>query len=159
MLIDQLLNSLSDPKSTPPYGKQTFPTVETGSKPIRGAVTEGRTLVIRPTASTSIQAAANGKLAIQKTAKQGSQEEAFSVHQSGNKYAIRSIQTGSCLSLQGNNVTLSNCTTADWIINYIAETASYQITHAATGKHISAGSEHLQLSKTPTSFKLYSVSF
>ncbi|KAG2176876.1 hypothetical protein INT43_007530 [Umbelopsis isabellina] len=155
----EMCEGLSDPKSTPPYGKQTFPTVETGSKPVRGALTEGRTLVIRPTTSTSIQVAANGKLAIQKTSKQGSQGEAFSVHQSGDKYAIRSIGSGNCLSLQGNNVTLANCATADWTINYIAESASYQITHAASGKHLSAGSEHLQLSKKATSFKLYSVSF
>jgi phospholipase C len=43
------------PKTKPPYGKQTMPVVESGSRPIRGAVTEGRKIAITTTNGQAIR--------------------------------------------------------------------------------------------------------
>jgi hypothetical protein len=133
--------------------------VESGIKVLRGQLTEGRNLIFRPTTGTSIQVTGTGKLGIQKTSKKGSQQEAFSVHQYGEHFAIKSAHSGSCLTTNGKTITLTACNSASWDITYNGESATYQITHAATGKHLSAGSGSLQLSTKATSFKVYSVSF
>lgn len=154
--------SLTDPKSTPPYGKQTFPVVETGSLKVRGALTEGRSLVLRPTSATSLQAVATKKgntheLAVHPSKKDAS--EVFVIHQDGDQYAIRHPQTGMCLQASGNTVSFAACSTAQWKITYNPKGTTYQITHAASGKHFSAHSGKAKLSHTATPFHVYSVNY
>jgi len=154
---------LTDPKSTPPYGKQTFPVVETGSLKVRGALTEGRNLVFRPTSTTSLQAVAASKgntheLAVQSSGKK-SAAEVFVIQQDGDLYSIKHPQTGKCLQASGNTISFAACSIAQWKIAYNPKGTTYQITHAASGKHFSATAGKAKLSKTATSFHVYSVNY
>ncbi|CAO3672068.1 unnamed protein product [Umbelopsis ramanniana] len=159
----EMCNALTDPKSTPPYGKQTFPVVETGSLKVRGALTEGRNLVLRPTSNTSLQAVAASKgntheLAVQSSGKK-SAAEVFAIQQDGDQYSIIHPQTGKCLQASGSTISFAACSTAQWKIAYNPKGTTYQITHAASGKHFSATSGKAKLSKTATPFHIYSVNY
>jgi phospholipase C len=158
----EMCEKLSDPKSTPPYGHQVFPVVEKGSLQVRGALTEGRNLVFRPTKDTSLQAVGGSEgaliLAVQASGSK-SNAEVFSVQQSGEKFTIKHTGSDKCLSASGSAVFLDACASAEWNVVYNPKGATYQITHAATGKHLTAGSAKAQLSMTATSFKIYSVNY
>jgi phospholipase C len=155
--------SLKDPKSTPPYGNQTFPTVEKGSLKVRGAMTEGRYLVFRTTSGTSLQAVAGGKntheLALQSSGHK-SPSEVFVIEQYQGLYSIKHLQTGNCINASnGNTIAFAACPSPQWKISYNPNGATYQISHAASGKHFSATSGKAKLSNTATSFHVYSVSY
>ncbi|GAB5592765.1 hypothetical protein Unana1_07665 [Umbelopsis nana] len=151
----EMCEKLSDPKSTPPYGNQSLPVVEKGSKRLRGYLTEGRYLVFR-SGTQSLQS--TGKTLVVGKSTLKAPAEVFVVNQVHGSFHVVHNKTNSCINTNGQAITLGSCGTTAWNVTYSPYGATYTLHESKTGQALSASPKGLALSNTATTFQLYSVS-
>ena len=150
------------PKTTPPYGKQVYPTVESGARPIRGAVTEGRKLVF--TSGNKVVQIKNKALStasLPKKAKvtQFNKEALFHPLLTGTKgeFKMQSVADNSvCLNVWGNAVTVGECKGTSWYFEQAG--AQHHIRDVGTGAYLNIHGTKAYLSRSQKGkFKIYSA--
>ncbi|KAF7728742.1 hypothetical protein EC973_005580 [Apophysomyces ossiformis] len=166
----EMCEKLSDPKTKPPYGNQTYPTVEKGSKLIRGALTEGRALAMVSHTGSLMRISTGGeKIELQKLTKRGTSEfgrsDLFYLEPVGalQEYMIRSLANPEkCLDVWGTEPLISECKGTSWVFEYHANDAHHHVRHKGTDMYLGANDEakiHLSKEKHPSHFKIYSVTY
>ncbi|KAG2176066.1 hypothetical protein INT44_000545 [Umbelopsis vinacea] len=150
----EMCEALTDPKSSPPYGKQKMPVVEKGSKRLRGYLTEGRYLVFR-SGSNSLQSN-GGELVVGNSTLQ-SPAEVFVVNNINGSFQIMNNQTKSCINVSGQVVQLGGCGTTLWNSTYTANGATYNLYESKGGQGLTISSNSVNVTKSATSFQIYSV--
>ncbi|KAI8344048.1 phosphoesterase family-domain-containing protein [Chlamydoabsidia padenii] len=151
----EMCEKLSDPKTTPPYGKQVFPTVETGYKKLRGSNPVGRrlTFIHSNNGKSLTVSGGNGsnkknKIMARRLHKRdlnkGTIDPAahFKAVPSGNgkQYQIQSIlHPSQCIDVWGTEVLLNECKGTLWELDYHNSDAHHHLKHVGTGMYLNIG--------------------
>ncbi|OZJ02298.1 hypothetical protein BZG36_05071 [Bifiguratus adelaidae] len=151
----EMCENLPGSKVSMPYGNQSFPPTEIGAKKIRGAITLGRTLIFQ-----------SGKSAVQansSTASVGSygttnKNAFFTLEQaSSGTFYIKSVATGTCLTVSGNQVALGACSGAGWTINYVSAGSGYTL--QKRDHYLNINGRALSVSSRAQNFIISSVTY
>ncbi|CEG80117.1 hypothetical protein RMATCC62417_14498 [Rhizopus microsporus] len=160
---------ITAPKTTPPYGKQVFPTVEAGSRRIRGAVTEGRKLSFRVNGTVLRLSDDKKSLQSKKIAKSSSGKNTDEVHALDTQNLFQLVGTGThsqyklqsvhdpqlCLNVWGSTLTLGECKGTSW---YFEQTkGGHFIRDVGTDSYLSVKDKVNLSSSSQTVFEVYSV--
>ncbi|CAO3590248.1 unnamed protein product [Absidia cylindrospora] len=145
----EMCEKLTDPKSTPPYGKQVFPQVESGSKKLRGSNPEGRRLAFIHSNGKNLEVASTGrKLMTRRLHKRDLDKGVldpnthFKAVTSGNgkQYMIQSINHPSqCIDVWGTEVLLNECKGTLWELDYHSADSHHHLKHVGTGMYLNIG--------------------
>ncbi|KAI8099598.1 phosphoesterase family-domain-containing protein [Halteromyces radiatus] len=145
----EMCEKLTDPKSTPPYGNQTFPTVESGSKKLRGSNPIGRKLALIQTNGKSLQVTSTGKkLMARRLQKRDLKKNGISPSAhfkavpagNGKQYMLQSIQQPDhCVDVWGTEVQLNECKGTLWELDYHSDDAHHHIKHVGSGNYLNLG--------------------
>ncbi|CAO3620870.1 unnamed protein product [Mucor hiemalis] len=159
----EMCEGLSAPKTTPPYGKQVFPSVESGSRPIRGAVSEGRKLAFTVSGKV-IGVSADGSSLSTVTTPTSSpikfdKSNLFQLVTTSTKgqFKIQSVSSPSvCLVTSGSTLSTGGCTTTNW---YFEATSAQHLIREVTSKNAVyvSGSSFTTSASQQSTFKIYSV--
>ncbi|CAO3608844.1 unnamed protein product [Cunninghamella echinulata] len=164
-----MCEKLSDPKTSPPYGKQEFPVVEKGFKVIRGSNVIGHTLAIVSADGHSLEVSTNGKnIAGKKLNKRDDINTAplttrFIVIPSGNgkQYMIQFVShPEQCLNVWGDEVMLGECKGTLFNFDFHQNVAHHHVQHVGTSKYINVGKNkklNLVENHHDAHFTIYSV--
>ncbi|CEI90528.1 hypothetical protein RMCBS344292_04850 [Rhizopus microsporus] len=160
---------ITAPKTTPPYGKQVFPTVEAGSRRIRGAVTEGRKLSFQVNGAVLRLSDDKKSLQTKKIVKSSSGKDVDEVHALDTQNLFQLIGTGThsqyklqsvhdpqlCLNVWGSTLTLGECKGTSW---YFEQTkGGHFIRDVGTDSYLSVKDKVNLSSSSQTVFEVYSV--
>jgi phospholipase C len=158
---------------SPPYGKQVFPTVESGSRPIRGDVTEGRKLAITTstdgqvvqlngTAISTSTGTVSSKRDTSKSPIKFAKNSLFKLVVTDTKghFKIQSVATpNSCITTTvGNNngIATGDCKTTNWYFE--RNGAHHHIRESVSNLYLNINGTDLHLAQDQqTLFKVYSV--
>ncbi|ORX45100.1 phosphoesterase-domain-containing protein [Hesseltinella vesiculosa] len=164
---------LTAPKTKPPYGNQTYPQVEKGTRQVRGHILEGRTYTLTQgslnSGATVVQATSANSLVVGSITSSDTASTTwtdtsyFIVHQiqGQDQYLIESAaQPGQCLSVKAKQVALAPCQTASsFAFDYQASGAQHLIKDTGSGFYITTQRNALTLTQSPSSsWSVYSVS-
>ncbi|ORE06021.1 phosphoesterase-domain-containing protein [Rhizopus microsporus var. microsporus] len=157
-------------KTEPPYGKQVVPTVESGSRPIRGKVVLGRKLafvtedakVIHPDSAAKSLQVSNAKIVKRQDGTisfKFSQDSLFFLSETAKKDHFKVHFAGhpdKCLNLKEGSIVLGECNTS-WFFEL--HEGHHHIKHSETEHALSINAErNVVLNPTHgTHFKLHSV--
>ncbi|KAI8100189.1 phosphoesterase family-domain-containing protein [Halteromyces radiatus] len=167
----EMCEKLSDPKTTPPYGNQVYPTVEAGSKKLRGANPIGRKLAFVQTNGKALQVAGSGqKLVPRRLQKRDVKKGAIVVDPSGHfkavpggngqQYKLQSIQhPNQCVNVVGTEVQLNECKETLWELDYHNVDAHHHLKHVDSGHYLSLGQGKINLVQNhhDAHFDVYSI--
>lgn len=167
----EMCEILTDKKTTPPYGKQVVPIAESGSRPIRGAVTLGRTIAIQASTGEMISVASSGtnnkmtisakKSSLKKRAASHSlsKEAAFTLIETGTKheFKIQSVaHPSTCVNVWGNGIDLSECKGTSW--KFDSSNGNHHLIDVGTSSYLNIKNGKVQLSKKKNApFTIFSV--
>lgn len=158
------------PKTKPPYGKQVKPVVESGSRQIRGAVTEGRKIAITTADGHAVHL--NGttlstvsvpkKRSSSKSPIQFSKNSLFKLVSTSNKghFKLQSVHSpNSCINAGEAGLTTGDCTSTNW--EFEQNGAHHHIRDVKTSNYLNINSaKNVHLGKRDgqkTLYKIYSV--
>lgn len=155
---------ITSPKTTPPYGKQKYPVVESGSRAVRGAVTEGR-LIALTTSSSQVVQVSNSTLQLQALTKRDgvvkfNKNSLFSLQSIGNgAHVVKSAADPSvCINISGSSgLQFGKCSGTAWYFE--KNSNQYHLRESSTNSYLAidtTGVASLQASKK-TAFQVHSV--
>lgn len=156
---------ITAPKTSPPYGKQVYPTVEAGARLIRGAVTEGRKLAFQTADGMVLQLSTDTKkVQVQKLQKRAgkltfTKNSLFKLVKTGDdkQYKVQSVSNPSvCLNVWGSGLDLGECKGTAWYFEL--HDGHYHVRDVGTDSYLTVKSGNVSLTGGhETHYKVYSV--
>ncbi|GAN01040.1 non-hemolytic phospholipase C precursor [Mucor ambiguus] len=156
---------ITAPKTSPPYGKQVYPTVEAGARLIRGAVTEGRKLAFQTADGMVLHLSTDAKkMQVQKLQKRAgkptfAKNALFNLVKTGNdkQFKMQSVANPSiCLNVWGSGLDLGECKGTSWYFQL--HDGHYHVRDVGTDSYLSVKGGNVNLTNNhETHYKVYSV--
>ncbi|ORX57960.1 phosphoesterase-domain-containing protein, partial [Hesseltinella vesiculosa] len=160
----EMCENLTDPKTTPPYGKQTYPVVETGAKSLRGNhVTKRRVTFVKD--GSAIEVSGN-QLFSRRMHKRGVQGLGANSHfitepaGNGDQFRIHLADDKSkCLNAWGADLQVGECKGSLWESSYATHGGTHLIRSVANNKYLTVQGNQVTLVDNPVEahIQLYSV--
>ncbi|KAI8069929.1 phosphoesterase family-domain-containing protein [Gongronella butleri] len=160
----QMCEALSDPKSSPPFGNQTYPQVEKGSKALRGNnVSKRHVAFVKDGSAIEMSGTHVFSRRMMKRGVDGlTSGSHFVMVPAGNgkQYRIQSATDASkCINVWGSGVQLGECKGTLWEASYQTHGGAHTLRNVGTGKYLSVHGNEVKLVEDPVdaNIKLYSV--